>query len=145
MNKFWKKIAVLALAGTMTLGMSVNALAAETNLNTNSTNITDTETINLIKDYDVGSNNQASTNTVIGEKIPTKSPKEIFTFTITGYGLWNVGQDGKGNGRYTKDKMPLFDNNVGSDGSATNIFKITANAGEAESDNKLFVILNVPT
>ena len=131
----------------MTLGMSVNALALETtsNLNKSTKSISDTSTINLIKDYIVGSYNQISSSTTISDgKIPTQSPGEEFIFTITRYGLWNVGQNGSGQDRYTKDNMPLF-HNGGSGGSATNIFKITANAGEAESDNKSFVTLNVPT
>lgn len=147
MNKFWKKIAVLALAGTMTLGMSVNALATETrsNLNTSTNNISDTSTINLIKDYIVGSNSQISSSiTTPNGKIPTQSPGEEFIFTITRYGLWNVGQDGLGRDKYSKDNMPLF-NNGASEGSAKNIFTITANPGEAESDNKSFVSLTVPT
>ena len=111
MNKFWKKIAVLALAGTMTLGMSVNALAETPNKNpasqyTNSGNSVESDInyINLIKDYD----------RAIGTQTDSNSPAENFIFTIEPYAVWNAGTvDGTQNGQaYTISNMPLLGRNI---------------------------------
>lgn len=150
-KEIMKRIAVLALSGTMTLGMSVSVLAEgiTSNLNASRENISDTSTIYLIKDYVAGSENQAAAGEEIeAGKIPTESPEETFTFTITRYGLWNVGQDGNGQDKYSKDDsasnaMPTFMN--GTDESATNSFTINAGKAAAENSNDLSVALTVPT
>lgn len=138
MNKFLRKAMILALAGTMTLGMSSTALAEEgttptaSNLNksTELSDTSDTKTINLLKDYVNGSTNQSN----------TKSPQETFTFTVERYGLWNVGENGKGQAMYTKADMPTFLNEAGG-----NTFTITANENAAGMNKDLHTQLTVPT
>lgn len=92
MNKILKKIAVLALTGTMTLGMSVNVLAeGETPTRNDASKFTVSgATANsgigefyLIKDYD-------SFNPT-GNAPKSQSPAEKFTYEITPYGVWNAG------------------------------------------------------
>ena len=109
MNKYFKKGIVLAIVGIMTLGMGTTVFAETgggtttgTGLNTSAINISDTSTITLQKDYVNGSDSQEN----------TKSPKETFTFTIDRYGLWNVGENGNGQAKYSKDNMPTFSNNA---------------------------------
>ena len=108
MNKVLRKAMVLALAGTMTMGMGTTVFAA-TNTVTNSnskytssgdTVATDTTTINLIKDYVRGEN--TATDSI--------SPAENFEFTITPYGVWNAGSStGDANGaKYVKENMPAL-------------------------------------
>lgn len=135
MNKILKKIAVLALAGTMTLGMSVNALAADNGKNPDSSLKTanngansDTEKINLIKHYICG------TATASG----IKSPAEDFIFTITPYGVWNAGSStGDANGAaYSVDNMPAFaiaSMNVTLNNDKTNVVTIPAGLNQAGS------------
>lgn len=135
MNKYFKKGIVLAIVGIMTLGMGTTVFAEEkgnttttgTGLNTSATSISDTSTITLQKDYVNGSDSQEN----------TKSPKETFTFTIDRYGLWNVGENGNGQAKYSKDNMPTFSNSN----------TITANKGAAGTNptNKPSVQLTVPT
>lgn len=74
------------------------AATVSSNLNTVTENYADTATINLLKDYINGSATQSE----------TKSPAENFKITIERYGLWNVGEDGNGQAKYTKDTMPTF-------------------------------------
>lgn len=133
MNKFLRKAMALALAGTMTLGMGVTTFATDSNLNTSQT-ASDTPTINLLKDYINGSENQQN----------TKSPKETFTFTVDRNGLWNVGEDGKGNAKYNKNNMPTFSN--GESTGETNTFTIDVAEGKAGTAAKgeLFTKLSVP-
>lgn len=143
MNKYFKKGIVLAIVGIMTLGMGTTVFAEEkgnttttgTGLNTSATSISDTSTITLQKDYVNGSDSQEN----------TKSPKETFTFTIDRYGLWNVGENGNGQAKYSKDNMPTFSNS--STTSPTNTFTIEASIGAAgtTSANKPSVQLPVPT
>ena len=143
MNKYFKKGIVLAIVGIMTLGMGTTVFAEEkgnttttgTGLNTSATSISDTSTITLQKDYVNGSDSQEN----------TKSPKETFTFTIDRYGLWNVGENGNGQAKYSKDNMPTFSNS--STTSPTNTFTIEASIGAAgtTSANKPSVQLTVPT
>ncbi len=125
-NKHIKKgIALLSLTLPLTMGTGMMAYAAgdttptsstqtstsdtqtsapaaatvtNSNLNTSNGNIADTDVINLLKDYVNGSQTQSG----------TKSPAENFQITIERYGLWNVGDDGDGNSKYTKDTMPTF-------------------------------------
>lgn len=135
MNKYFKKGIALAIVGMMTFGMGTTVFAEEkgnttttgTGLNTSATSISDTSTITLQKDYVNGSESQQNTN----------SPAETFTFTIDRYGLWNVGEDGKGKAKYDKDNMPTFSNSN----------TITANKGAAGTNptNKPSVQLTVPT
>ena len=133
-KKLLRKIMVLALAGIMTFGMSANVFAANSNLNASTDNPADTSTINLLKDYVNGSAYQKN----------TKSPEETFTFTIDRYGLWNVGEDGNGNSKYTKENMPTFEND-----SKGNTFTITASvdkAGKTTTDSdKPNTNITVPT
>lgn len=135
MNKYFKKGIALAIVGMMTFGMGTTVFAVETGgngLNTSPTNTSDTSTITLQKDYVNGSPTQQN----------TKSPQETFTFTIDRYGLWNVGENGKGVPKYDITNMPTFSN-----GSATDTFTIHAKAGAAgtTSTNKPSVKLKVPT
>lgn len=134
MRKTWKKLMTFALAGTMAIGMSTTALAANSNLNTATTDISDTAKINLLKDYVNGSASQKD----------TKSPAENFVFTIERYGLWNVGQDGSGKAKYTKDTMPTFTN--GNTGKSNNTFTIAATEGAAGTTaaDKLSTSVTVP-
>ncbi|MDD6464336.1 MAG: hypothetical protein PUF75_00155 [Coprococcus sp.] len=135
MNKYFKKGIALAIVGIMTFGMGTTVFAEETGnttttgtgLNTSTTDISDTSAITLQKDYVNGSNSQEN----------TKSPEETFTFTIERYGLWNVGEDGNGEAKYSKDNMPTFPNSN----------TITADKGAAgtTSANKPSVQLTVPT
>ncbi len=74
------------------------ATATNSNLNTSNGNIADTAVIKLLKDYVNGSQTQSD----------TKSPAENFQINIERYGLWNVGDDGNGVAKYTKDTMPTF-------------------------------------
>lgn len=134
MNKYFKKGIALAIVGMMTFGMGTTVFAETgggtttgTGLNTSTTDISDTSTITLQKDYVNGSNSQQN----------TKSPEETFTFMIDRYGLWNVGENGNGQAKYNKDNMPTFSNSN----------TITADKGAAgtTSANKPSVQLTVPT
>lgn len=134
MNKYFKKGIALAIVGMMMFGMGTTVFAETgggtttgTGLNTSATSISDTSTITLQKDYVNGSGSQEN----------TKSPKETFTFTIDRYGLWNVGENGKGQAKYSKDNMPTFSNSN----------TITADKGAAgtTSATKPSVQLTVPT
>ena len=135
MKNIIKKAMALAMAGSLVLGTGVTAFAADTavssNLNQSSDNLSDTDTIYLLKDYINGSSTQSN----------TKSPNETFTFTIVRYGLWNVGEDGSGNATYTKSNMPTFgENNKG-------VFEIKADADTAgkTTEEKPSVLVTVPT
>ena len=117
MNKFLRKAMILALAGTMTLGMSSTALAAESADVTRdaashfteggtkaSTGVAD-DLFYLIKDYD--------SYDKTGESPYSKSPAEIFTYEITPYAVWNAGSTYKNNftgvaTKITKDNMPML-------------------------------------
>lgn len=135
MNKYFKKGIALAIVSMMTFGMGTTVFAEEkgnttttgTGLNTSATSISDTSTITLQKDYVNGSDSQEN----------TKSPKETFTFTIDRYGLWNVGENGNGQAKYTKATMPTFSNSN----------TITADKGAAGTNptTKPSVQLTVPT
>lgn len=120
MNKLLRKVMVLALAGTMTVGMNATVFAEntqtpttkETNsqLTNGGNNVTsDTTTINLIKDYILGD----------GSDQDSSSPAEDFVFTITPYGVWNAGSStGLASGEaYTVENMPALAK-VNADGSA---------------------------
>ena len=142
MNKYFKKGIALAIVGMMTFGMGTTVFAETgggtttgTGLNTSTKDISDTSAITLQKDYVNGSDSQEN----------TKSPKETFTFTIDRYGLWNVGDAGNGQAKYSKDTMPTFSNS--STTSPTNTFTIEASIGAAgtTSANKPSVQLPVPT
>lgn len=142
MNKYFKKGIALAIVGMMTFGMGTTVFAETgggtttgTGLNTSTKDISDTSAITLQKDYVNGSDSQKN----------TKSPEETFTFTIERYGLWNVGEDGKGKATYTKDNMPTFSKS--STTSTTSTFTIEASIGAAgtTSANKPSVQLPVPT
>lgn len=127
MKKCMKKIAAAVLAATLAAGMSMTAFAApDSNLNTSRT-AADTASINLIKDYVVGSATQAN----------TISPQETFIFNFANYGLWNVGENGSGTSMYTVDTMPSFNAS----------YSITATAGEAESasSTKPSAMITLPT
>lgn len=142
MNKYFKKGIALAIVGMMTFGMGTTVFAETgggtttgTGLNTSTKDISDTSAITLQKDYVNGSESQQN----------TKSPKETFTFTIERYGLWNVGENGNGQAKYSKDNMPTFSNS--STTPPTNTFTIEASIGAAgtTSANKPSVQLPVPT
>lgn len=120
MNKLLRKVMVLALAGTMTVGMNATVFAEntqtpttkETNsqLTNGGNNVTsDTTTINLIKDYILGD----------GSDQDSSSPAEDFVFTITPYGVWNAGSSTglASGGAYTVENMPALAK-VNADGSA---------------------------
>lgn len=134
MNKYFKKGIALAIVGMMTFGMGTTVFAETgggtttgTGLNTSTKDISDTSAITLQKDYVNGSESQQNTN----------SPAETFTFTIERYGLWNVGDDGNGQAKYSKDNMPTFSNSN----------TITADKGAAGTNptTKPSVQLTVPT
>lgn len=129
MNKYFKKGIALAIVGMMTFGMGTTVFAegTGTGLNTSTDNISDTSTITLQKDYVNGSKLQQNTN----------SPAETFTFTIEQYGLWNVGDAGNGQAKYSKDNMPTFSN--------SNIITADKGAAGTTSANKPSVQLPVPT
>lgn len=132
MNKYFKKGIALAIVGMMTFGMGTTVFAGTGG---STTNIPDTSTITLQKDYVNGSDSQQN----------TKSPAETFTFTIEQYGLWNVGDAENGQAMYTKATMPTFSNN--STTGSKNTFTIEASIGAAgtTSANKPSVQLPVPT
>ncbi len=151
MNKFIRKgMILLSVALPLTLGAGIVAFAEQTpqaetsgtstsilsdtssNLNKSTTGIADTSTINLLKDYVNGSSTQSD----------TKSPAENFKITIEKYGLWNVGEDGQGKAKYTKDDMPTFTNGAV---DSSNVFTIAASEGTAGGATKTYVPLNVPT
>lgn len=107
MRKTWKKLMTFALAGTMAIGMSTTAFAANSvtdsaskYTNSGDTVASDTATINLIKDYVRGK----------GTATDSSSPAENFVFTITPYGVWNAGSStGEANGEaYTTGNMPAL-------------------------------------
>lgn len=130
MNKYFKKGIALAIVGMMTFGMGTTVFAetgSGTGLNTSTTDISDTSAITLQKDYVNGSESQQNTN----------SPAETFTFTIERYGLWNVGEDGKGKAKYNEDNMPTFSN--------SNTITADKSAAGTTSANKPSVQLTVPT
>ena len=129
MKKYLKKGIVVAIVGMMTFGMGTTVFAegTGTGLNTSTDNISDTSTITLQKDYVNGSESQQNTN----------SPAETFTFTIDRYGLWNVGENGKGQAKYSKDNMPTFSN--------SNTITADKSAAGTTSANKPSVQLTVPT
>lgn len=143
MNKYFKKGIALAIVGMMTFGMGTTVFAEEkgnttttgTGLNTSATSISDTSTITLQKDYVNGSESQQNTN----------SPAETFTFTIDRYGLWNVGEDGKGKAKYNKDNMPTFSNNSTTGSKDTFTIEASIGAAGTTSANKPSVQLTVPT
>ncbi len=160
MNKFIRKgMLLLAVALPLTLGAGIVAFAepetqtetsgtstsippdASSNLNKSTTGIADTSTINLLKDYVNGSTTQTN----------TKSPAEDFKITIERYGLWNVGEDGQGQAKYTIVNMPTFATAAastnGTEGAAdsSNVFTIKASEGTAGGATKTYVALNVPT
>lgn len=136
MNKYMRKIMALTVAGLVTFGMGTPVLA-ENGLNTSDNPTEDTSQITLDIDYQNGSANQQN----------TVSPAENFTLTIDRYGLWNVGEDGSGNPKYTlsgANAMPTFTNGATTD--STNTFTINASAGAAGSTTtKLSKTLTVPT
>lgn len=137
MKKYLKKGIVVAIVGMMTFGMGTSVFADETGgngLNANNENPGDTSTIKLQKDYVNGSDSQRD----------TKSPQETFTFTIDRYGLWNVGEDGKGAPMYTKDSMPTFSNRSATPPTSTFTIRAKAGAAGTTSTNKPSVQLNVP-
>ncbi len=151
MHKFMKRALTLALAGVMTLGMGVGALAADpvktekdttslggeqgketgsnlTNGPANADTISeDTEFINLIKDYQLGDTNYTGA-----------SNTSTFYFTIERYGVWNAGSStGQANGKpYSMTDseayipMPAFD----SKDSTTYNKSINAEAGKKTSE-----------
>ncbi len=151
MNKFIRKgMILLSVALPLTLGAGIVAFAEQTPqteaagvsnsivsdtssyLNNSEKDIADTSTINLLKDYVNGSTTQTN----------TKSPAEDFKITIERYGLWNVGEDGQGKAKYTKDDMPTFTNGAA---DSSNVFTIAASEGTAGGATKTYVPLNVPT
>ncbi len=155
MNKFIRKgMLLLSVALPLTLGAGIvafaepetqteaagtsNSIPPDTSSYLNkSEKITDTPTINLLKDYVNGSTTQSD----------TKSPAEDFKITIEKYGLWNVGEDGQGKAKYTKGDMPTFTNDSASTNGAaesSNVFTITAPEGTAGGATKKFVALTVP-
>lgn len=116
MNKTARYILSATLAGCMAAGMAKMPVSVQASDFTSSADqAADVSQISLTKDY----------LAVNGEN--TISPKETFTFTVEPYGLWNVGEDGKGRVKYTKDTMPTFQN--GTD----HTFTIEASAGAAET------------
>lgn len=136
MNKLLRKVMVLALAGTMTVGMNATVFAEDTQKNKDSSLtssgdnvVSDTATINLIKDYVRGS----------GSDQESSSPAEDFVFTITPYGVWNAGSStGKADGAaYTVENMPALakeSNNV-TVSENENIVTINAIKGSARKYN----------
>ena len=153
MNKLLRKVMVLALAGTMTVGMNATVFAEntqtpttkETNsqLTNGGNNVTsDTTTINLIKAYILGD----------GLDQDSSSPAEDFVFTITPYGVWNAGSsNGKADGAaYTVQNMPALavaseDNNTVTveNDNKTNIVTIKAVVGDAGSNTKKSVAITL--
>ncbi|MGO5541450.1 DUF7601 domain-containing protein [Blautia sp. HCP3S3_H10_1] len=145
MNKLLRKVMVLALAGTMTVGMNATVFAEDTQTpTTKETNsrlknggnnvASDTATINLIKDYVRGS----------GSDQESSSPAEDFVFTITPYGVWNAGSSsGLADGNaYDAGNMPALavasgDNTVTVESdNKTNIVTIKAEVGDAGKNTK---------
>lgn len=129
MNKYIKKLLVLAMTAAMVLSMGVAAYAADgapetktptatespSGLTTNGTGGTpansevqaDTTSINLVKHYDKGAN---SAETAL-------RPAEDFTITITPIGAWNVGN------KVTENAIPA----LGTANSGTIIIEPTTN------------------
>ena len=94
MNKFLRKAMILALAGTMTLGMGSIALAEEQVDDVTRDAIsqftedgvkasTGVDSFYLIKDYDSFDKTSESPSSA--------SPAETFTYKITPYAVWNAG------------------------------------------------------
>ena len=129
MNKTIKKLMAFALAGAMTFGMGVPALAATDTASsyTNSgTEVTaDTAKINLIKDYVRGADTETDST----------SPAENFVFTITPYGVWNAGSStGQADGpAYNTGNMPALAQQTAGVTAVgqTNTVTIEAPAGQA--------------
>lgn len=152
MNKLLRKVMVLALAGTMTVGMNATVFAedvtnTETDNNSHLTNsgnnvASDTATINLIKDYVRGKDSATDSS----------SPAEDFVFTITPYGVWNAGSStGLASGpAYDVKNMPALavasgDNNTVTveNDNKTNIVTIKAVVGDAGSNTKKSVAITL--
>lgn len=135
MNKLLRKVMVLALAGTMTVGMNATVFAEDvtntkTDYNSQLTNsgnnvASDTATINLIKDYVRGKDSATDSS----------SPAEDFVFTITPYGVWNAGSStGLASGpAYDVKNMPALAQANG-DGSVVVNNKTTTVTVNAESN-----------
>ena len=94
MNRFLRKAMILALAGTMTLGMGSIALAEEQvdDVTRDATSqftedgmkaSTGVDSFYLIKDYDSFDKTSESPSSA--------SPAETFTYKITPYAVWNAG------------------------------------------------------
>ena len=113
MNKFLRKAMVLALAGTMTMGMGTTVFAddAEVNRNANSS-FTESGTkatagVNsfyLIKDYDSVNKTTEAPN--------SSSPAETFTYEITPYAVWNAGSTYADTTNHTGVATPITKENM---------------------------------
>ena len=140
MNRFLRKAMVLALTGSMALGMSMTAFTAtnsESSYTNGGTVESDTTTINLIKDYVRGTDTASD----------SVSPAENFVFAITPYGVWNAGSStGSSDGAaYTVANMPALAKasaGVTVNGSTTTV-TITESQGQADrTDGKTEITLN---
>lgn len=138
MKKNFKTMAAaLAVTGTMalTMGMGMTAFAADTRnadskYTTSKDDLTDTDSINLIKNY---IRKEGSQNDSV-------SPSETFTFTITPYAVWNAGSSTgePTEAAYVTNNIPLLgntaDENVTIDLSArkTTVNVVGASAGSSD-------------
>ena len=118
MNKFLRKAMILALAGTMTLGMGSIALAEEQvdDVTRDATSqfteagmkaSTGVDLFYLIKDYDSFDKTSESPSSA--------SPAETFTYKITPYAVWNAGSTYSAQSTFTgtataitKANMPML-------------------------------------
>lgn len=138
MKKNFKTMAAaIAVTGTMamTMGMSMTAFAADTRnadskYTTSKDDLTDTGSINLIKDYD----------RVDGTQEDSVSPAEIFEFTITRYGVWNAGyMDNDEKTLYTKENIPLLGTpNATNSETVVTISAAKDDAGKIKDEKEFF-------
>lgn len=133
MNKFLRKAIVLAITGSMIAGTAATVSAADTStgsgLNAGETVNADTASINLIKNYTLGTANYDK----------AESPKETFEFTIEPYGVWNAGSStGQVGGEaYSITNMPALAE-ASNDNANTNskyTVKVESKSGSSSVDN----------
>lgn len=126
MNKFLRKVIVLAMTGSMIAGTAATVSAADSSssgLNTNNTVSADTSSINLIKNYTLGTVNYDG----------AKSPEETFEFTIEPYGVWNAGSStgAAGGDAYSTSNMPALAKKSTNTGNSEYTVKVEAKQNQS--------------
>lgn len=128
MNKFLRKVIVLAMTGSMIAGTAATVSAADatsSGLNTSNQVSADTSSINLIKNYTLGTANYNE----------AKSPEETFEFTIEPYGVWNAGSStgAAGGEAYFTSNMPALAQASNDDNNADSGYTVTVESKPGSS------------